>query len=92
MTTEATSWVTNASIKVGVRIEVAVLAGWVTNTSGVFVAGTLVGAGDEVGGMPPGGVGVAYCPHREAFPPHEASKNEAATRKLVNRFTKKVRL
>jgi hypothetical protein len=49
-----------------------------------------VGAGDAVRVAPPRAVGVAYCPHREAFPAHAeaASKKDAAIRKLISRFTK----
>jgi hypothetical protein len=38
--------------------------------------------------MPPGGVGVKYCPHREAFPAQDARKKEAAIIKPISRFTK----
>jgi hypothetical protein len=63
------------------------------NTSGVCVATTTTGVGEDVGKTPPGAVGVAYCPHRDAFPPHAdvASKKEAAIKKLVSRFTREVR-
>jgi hypothetical protein len=42
----------------------------------------------EVGGMPPGGVGVKYCPHNEAFPVQDASKNDATIIEPISRFTK----
>jgi hypothetical protein len=78
-------WVTNASLNVGVGVVVASI------TKGLIVVGvcvtTTAGIGDKVG-IPPGGVGVAYCPHRDAFPPQEASKKEATMKKLINRFTK----
>jgi hypothetical protein len=51
----------------------------------VITAGEI---GDEVGGMPPSGVGVAYCPHNEAFPPQDAIKKVAGIKKLISRFTK----
>jgi len=49
---------------------------------------TTAGAGEDVEGIPPNGVGVAYCPHKEAFPPQDASKKEAAIKKPISRFTK----
>jgi hypothetical protein len=52
------------------------------------VVGMITGAGEAVGGSPPSGVGVKYCPHKEAFPAQEASRKEAAIKKLVSRFTK----
>ena len=60
-------------------------------TNGLTVAGVWVGttAGEAVGGSPPNGVGVTYCPHKDAFPVQEASKKEAAIKKLISRFTKK---
>ena len=51
----------------------------------------VAGAGEEVGGTPPNGVGVAYCPHNEAFPPQADSKKEAAIKELISRFTKIIR-
>jgi hypothetical protein len=60
-------------------------------TAGVIVGvAVMVGAGEgeDVRVAPLGAVGVAYCPHRDAFPAQEASKKDAAIRKLVSRFTK----
>ena len=81
------SCVTNASLNVGVGMAVA------SNTKGLIgsavCVGTTVGGGD-VGEAPPSGVGVAYCPHRDALlPPHAdaASRNEAAIKRLISRFT-----
>jgi hypothetical protein len=34
------------------------------------------------------GVGVAYCPHRDALLPQEAIKKDAAIKRLIDRFTK----
>ncbi|RPH74326.1 hypothetical protein EHM76_03740 [bacterium] len=89
-TGEAAASVTNASLKVGVDITVFVTAS-ITNGREVFV--TTTGAGDVAGGTSPSAVGVAYCPHREAFPPHAdaARKKEAAIKKLISRFTKLIR-
>jgi hypothetical protein len=58
-------------------------------TDSEVCVGITVGAGGEVGEAPPSGVGVAYCPHRDAFPPHAdaVSRNEAAIKKLIGRFT-----
>jgi hypothetical protein len=58
-----------------------------SNAIGSKVCVGITGIGVDVGGMPPSGVGVKYCPHNEEFPPHEASKNDAAIMKLMNRFT-----
>ena len=59
--------------------------------SGVWVAAGRVG-GIDVGEAPPSGVGVTYCPHRDAFSPaphaEVASKNDAAIKRLMSRFTK----
>jgi len=85
---EATSCVTNASL----NVDVGVTGSTVSMTKGLMVVGVVVamtaGAGAEVGGTPPNGVGVMYCPHKEAFPAQDASKNEAAIKKLISRFTK----
>jgi hypothetical protein len=86
-TSELVSCVTNASRKEVVGVTVS------ANASNAFGSGVwvgIMGTGVEVGGMPPGGVGVKYCPHNEAFPPHAgaASKNDAAIIKLISRFTK----
>jgi hypothetical protein len=75
-------------LNVGVGIGVLVMSSG-TNGSGVTVA--ITGEGVRVGRIPPGAVGVAYCPHREAFPTQDASKKEAAIKKLISRFTKGVR-
>jgi hypothetical protein len=59
--------------------------------TGAFEVG-LARGGVAVGGMPPGAVGVAYCPHNEAFPLlQDASKKDAAIIQLIIRFTKEVR-
>lgn len=85
---EATSWVTNASLNVGVGVTGSVVA----MTKGLMMVGVVVattaGAGEDVGGSPLNAVGVTYCPHKEAFPAQEASKKEAAIKKLMSRFTK----
>jgi hypothetical protein len=85
---EAASCVTNASLKV----DVGVTGSTVLIISGLIVLGVvvamIVGAGEAVGGTPPKGVGVTYWPHKEAFPAQDASKNEAAIKKLISRFTK----
>ena len=83
----ATSWVTNASLKVGVGVMVFVTAA-VTNG---FAGSVATGAEAEAGGTPPSGVGVAYCPHNDALPPLDASNKEAAIKKLISRFTKLIR-
>ena len=89
---EVTGCVTNASLNVGWGVTGLT----VSTTKGLTAVGvcvaTIAGAGATVGGFPPGGVGVAYCPHKEAFPPQDASKKEAAIKILISRFTKGVRL
>lgn len=88
LVSDATSCVTNASLNVGA----GVTGSTVPTTKGLMAAGvcvaTTAGAGEDVGGFPPIGVGVVYCPHREAFPAQDASKKEAAIKKLISRFTK----
>ena len=79
---------TNASGTVGAGVTESIGSTTKGLTSAGVVVGTTAGAGDEVGGFPPNGVGVAYCPHKEAFPAQEASKKEAAIKKLMIRFTK----
>jgi hypothetical protein len=87
---ELTSCVTNAALIVGVGIAVFTVS-YVSGRSGVGVwVGTTAGTGDEVG-IPPGGVGVVYCPHSEALPPQEAIKKDVATKKLISLFTSSVR-
>jgi hypothetical protein len=87
---EAAGSVTKASpnvavgVGIGVTVFVAALA-----IKGLKVSVTIAGTVEEAVGMPPSGVGVAYCPHNEAFPPQAASKKEAAIKKLISRFTKK---
>ena len=88
-----TSCVTNASLNVEVGvIGTAVFVFSMTGGRGVSVAAR-VGTGEEVAGMPPRGVGVAYCPHNEAFPLHAdaVNKKDAAIKKLISRFTEEVR-
>lgn len=87
---EATSCVMNASLNVGVGIGVMVL-GTAAVTNGLM-GSVATGTEAEVGRTPPGGVGVAYCPHNDVvLPPQDASKKEAVTKKLISRFTKSIR-
>jgi hypothetical protein len=79
------SCVTNASLKEAVGVTVSAMA---SKAMGSVVCVGITATGVEVGGMPPGGVGVKYCPHNEAFPEQDASKNDAAIIKLMSRFTK----
>src|SRR5215212_4356275 len=81
-------WVTNASLNVGVGVSASTTSS--TNGSAVIVT-VIAGGGDDVGGMPPRAVGVAYCPHNEAFPPQDAIKKDAAIKILISRFTRGVR-
>jgi hypothetical protein len=54
----------------------------------VGVSGTkIAGAGEDVGAVPPSGVGVAYCPHKDAFPRHEPPAKDTAIRRPRIRFT-----
>ncbi len=88
---EATSCVTNASPNVGVGTVVCVATSVMNGLVGLGSVATGMGDGDEVGGTPPKGVGVLYCPQSETFPPQDASKNEAVIKKLIRRFTKLIR-
>jgi len=78
-------------MEVGVGVNVVVTP----NDSGSIGAGVsvtrLCGIGEEVGGIPPSGVGVAYCPHKEAFPMQDASMEDVIMRKMMARFTISVR-
>ena len=44
-------------------------------------------SGVEVRGEPPMGVGVAYCPHRDALPTQDALIKETAINKAESRLT-----
>jgi len=84
---EATSCVTNASwVAVGTGVGVVVTPNTkgprAVGVSGIYAAG----AGEDVGGMPPNGVGVAYCPHSDALPTHEVAMKETAIKRLGIRF------
>src|SRR5215211_5907250 len=86
---EVTSWVTKASL---VMVEVgAIRSAASLTTSGpnaVGVSGTkIAGSGENVGAEPPSGVGVAYCPHRDALPTHEAVAKDTAIKRPRIRFT-----
>ena len=74
------------------NVEAGVTGSTVPTTKGLISVGvcviTTAGAGEEVAGILPDGVGVAYCPHKEAFPAQDVSKKEAAIKKLISRFTK----
>ncbi len=88
---EATSCVTNASPNVGVGTVVCVATSVTNGLVGVGSVTTGIGEGDEVGGAPPNGVGVLYCPQSEVVPLQDASMNEAVIKKLIRRFTKLIR-
>jgi len=86
------SCVIKASLNVGVGVTVFAR---VSYTKGFRAVGDCVsmtaGIAVDADGTPPGGVGVAYCPHSdEALPPHAASRKAAVIKKLMNRFTKGV--
>jgi hypothetical protein len=57
-----------------------------TDISGVCVG--MMGTGVDEGRMPPGGVGVKYCPHNEPFPAQDANKKDVAIIKPIRYFTK----
>jgi hypothetical protein len=61
-----------------------------TTGTGVFVE-LISGIGEEVGGKPPSGVGVVYCPHKDAFPTQEASMEDEITKRIIARFTISIR-
>ena len=86
--TAATSGVGDASaVKVGGGVAVTVSS--TTNGTGrVGVSdGTTAGAGVDVKTDPPRGVGVAYCPHRDALPTQDAVIKETAINKAESRLT-----
>jgi hypothetical protein len=86
---DATSWVMKASLNVGVGITVLVTTGVTNGLVGSIVA---AGAELEIVGIPPSGVGVAYCPHNDVvLLPQDASKKEVVIKKLISRFTKSIR-
>jgi hypothetical protein len=87
-TTDATSAVGEAAtVKVGSMVGVIVFS----TTNGLsrpgVLDGTTAGAGVEVGIEPPRGVGVAYCPHRDALPTQDAVIKETAINKTESRLT-----
>jgi hypothetical protein len=76
----------NASLNVGVGVIVLVTA---AVTNGLVGSGVPVRIAAEVVGIPPSGVGVAYCPHKDVvLPPQAASKKEVVIKKLISLFTK----
>ena len=87
-TTDVTPCVTNASFtRVGVDVFVVVMPNVIASTGiGVSVS-VVVGNGEDVGGTPPNGVGVVYCPHRDAFPTQETSRQAEIIRGKMTRFT-----
>jgi hypothetical protein len=84
----ATSGVGDVSrVTVGKGVNVVVSSktkgpGWVGVSDG-----TTTGIGVEVAGAPPSGVGVRYCPHREALPTQDAVIKETAINKAESRLT-----
>ena len=79
--------VTNAlSRDVGVAVysgnSVGVEGSW-TKTSVEYTSGI----GDTISGTPPFGVGVWYCPHKDAFPMQDVSR-QAEIKKTIARFTR----
>ncbi len=84
----ATSWVTNASwVAVGWGVE-AVVSPIISGRASVGVIGwKTAGSGVEVGAKPPSGVGVVYCPHRDALPTHDAVNKETAINRPESRLT-----
>ena len=86
--TVATSGVADASTEaVGIGVKVVVSS---TTNGPIKVGvseGTTAGAGVEVGESPPGGVGVAYCPHRDALPTQDVVIKETAINKTKSRLT-----
>jgi hypothetical protein len=87
-TTDATSGVGDASIvKVGSIVGV-IVSSTTNGLSRVGVSdGTTAGAGVDVRTGPPRGVGVAYCPHRDALPTQDAVIKETAINKTESLLT-----
>ena len=77
---------TNASfVEVDDGTDVEVGADSVTNEPNAV--GVIEGTITVEEGMPPGGVGVKYCPHKDALPTQDAVSKEMATNKAGIRFT-----
>jgi hypothetical protein len=88
--TDATSGVdvkVGTAVRVGTDVNVIVCS--TTNGPGrVGVSNrTTAGAGVEVRAEPPWGVGVVYCPHRDALPTQDAVIKETAINKAESRLT-----
>ena len=86
--TDVAPCVTKASFtRVGVGVFVVVIPKLIGSTGiGVSVK-AVVGIGDGVEGTPPSGVGVVYCPHKDAFPTQEASRHAEIIIGKRTRFT-----
>jgi len=87
-TADVTPCVTKASFtSVGVGVFVVVMPNARgSKGTGVSVR-AIVGMGDEVGGTPPNGVGVVYCPHKDAFPTQETRRQAKIIIGKRTRFT-----
>ena len=78
------SWTTKASlVTVGNGVDVSTTAG----TKRGSAVGVSVGAIAVKVGMPPGGVGVKYCPHKDMLPTQDAVSKETAIDRPRIRFT-----
>ena len=87
-TTATSSRVMNASgVDVGAGVNVVVTS----KTNGLLWEGVSVtsriGKGVDEAGAPPGGVGVTYCPQRDAWPTQDAVIKETAINKADIRLT-----
>jgi len=77
-------------MKVGVGVYVVVIPN-ACGSMGAGVSVTMIaGTGEELGAAPPGGVGVMYCPHNDAFPIQDVSIVDVMMRRMTARFTKRI--
>lgn len=93
-TTAATCGVAEISpvgVNTGTTVDVSVIT---TNGPGKVGVGVTEGArtvtevaDGKVTGAPPSGVGVGYCPHRDALPTQDAVIKETAINKAESRLT-----
>jgi hypothetical protein len=77
---------TNASL-VAVTVGSGVFVGAISVTDAPNAVGVGEGTIAVEEGIPPGGVGVRYCPHRDASPTQDARRKETAINRAKIRFT-----
>jgi len=80
------SMLTNASL-VAVSVGAGVWVGAISVANRLMAVGVCVGITAVEEGSPPGGVGVRYCPHKDASPTQDAIRKETAITRTKIRFT-----